>query len=285
MTTANINSLLTLAVQATGPMTAYHSHSDWSDTVKATAVELHLLADEDGEIGRRIARLDNAAHFTGDIVSVEKDTQTPRGKITLHTWNAETHAFDRVEEIRTDELNKPEGAATFAKATALIGRHVKIYREESTKTATEQQRQRLNTDNIKLRTAIEVLDLGPAKTTAAKPTAAAAAAPTEKKTPATRTPARQTTAPTRTAADAPQQQAVTQEVAHKAVWDALRPYLDSGAITADYRRAAYSGILENAQRDPQGNITNVDELVNTARNVPLADTNWGRDVLAAYSDN
>ncbi len=291
--TTDISHLLSLAVQATGPMTSYPSQGDWSDKIKATAVELFLLTDAEGEIGRRINRLGGAATFTGDIVSVARDSHTPRGLITLNTWNAATRTLDKLEEIRTDELNTPEGAATFAKAEALIGRHVKVYREEGTKAATAEQRTRLNSATIKTRTAIEVLDLGPAKANPAAATDPSAASRPEQSRPGRQQrPAQQESRPA--ARNAPQQSlaalpadtqdAVTTDVARKALWSALKPHQESGAITAEYRTAVYSALLSTVVKtDPQtGLITNLPELIEAGRDVQYADSEWGRQVLQAY---
>lgn len=154
-------SIITAAVSAAGPQTAYtkveqvQAKNDdgspkfdsenrpvlvpvevqdpgaWQTAVIQNAVQIAVMAGEKSNVVAAIDQITKSKTFTGTVIEVKKEPSSTRGIITLHTGT------DRVkegvpagcEQVRTDRTDNPLGLALARKMKNLIGHKVVVWVE------------------------------------------------------------------------------------------------------------------------------------------------------------
>lgn len=123
-------SLVIAAAQACGPCPE-GGEPTWGRRVHALTVDLHLIAQQ---AAQDIARLESASRFVAFLESVEIEESSRRGLLTLRTPAGDT------EQIRTEQQESDRGRELIARARALEGRWVLVFRYNEKASATKSVR-------------------------------------------------------------------------------------------------------------------------------------------------
>ncbi|MEU7031586.1 hypothetical protein AB0A60_33425 [Streptomyces sp. NPDC046275] len=122
---------LTLAAaRAVGPCPP-GDEAAWTEQVRAKAATLYVLADV---VGQDLERLDAAEQLTATLLSVGVEATSTRGFLIVRTTSGE------LEHLRTDRGDSDTGRSMIARARALVGHRLRVYRlnEQRTGNATRQ---------------------------------------------------------------------------------------------------------------------------------------------------
>ncbi|MFD7262667.1 hypothetical protein [Streptomyces sp. NPDC059874] len=136
-------SLVVAAAQAAGPC-AVGEESAWQARVRALAVDLFVLGDV---VARDIQRLGAATRFPATLLGVTVEESSTRGVLLLRNVSGELEPA-----IRTDRGDTDAGAAMIARAQALVGRRVLVYKEMEALASNPMH---------KARVVVHLMDLGP----------------------------------------------------------------------------------------------------------------------------
>lgn len=139
---ASIGALPLTVAQATGPCPPGEA-PQWQARVRVLAVDLFVFGDV---VARDLERLAAATKFPATLLGVTIEDTSTRGILRLRNVSRD------LEVIRTDRGDTDAGAAVIARARALVGRRVLVYK------AMEGLASNLM---HKVRGAVHLMDLGP----------------------------------------------------------------------------------------------------------------------------
>ncbi|MGP3691239.1 hypothetical protein ACTVZO_42380 [Streptomyces sp. IBSNAI002] len=136
-------SLVLAAAQAAGPCPV-GEESAWQTRVRALSVDLFVLGDV---VARDVQRLSAATRFPATLLAVTVEESSTRGVLLLRNVSGELEPA-----IRTDRGDTDAGAAMIARAQALVGRRVLVYKEMEALASNPMH---------KARVVVHLMDLGP----------------------------------------------------------------------------------------------------------------------------
>src|SRR4051794_17336296 len=121
--------LIPVAVTAAGPMREAESQDEYLERVRSLAYALYMeAATEKSHTVRRLSQLIAAdGQFVARVEKVEIDEGTGRGLVRIQAWQQAT-GKQGPEELRTPFLNTAAGQDLMARAKALVGHFVVVFK-------------------------------------------------------------------------------------------------------------------------------------------------------------
>lgn len=131
-------SLVAAAATAVGPV---EDQTEWAEKVRERAVDLYLMSRDRGVVGRALEQLDASRTYVATVLggkvekhALESGGELRRGLVRLKVATSKYNK-DGIEEIRTELLSTPEGAALWARIRGMVGHRVLVYAQTEEKDA------------------------------------------------------------------------------------------------------------------------------------------------------
>lgn len=131
---------------------------EWEAQVRNRAMNIAAMLGERSSVSRALERMEGASVFVGTIVGGRIEQSSTRMQIDIMTDKAE----GKIEQIRTDRTDSPEGKAVANLARSLKGHRVLVYKG---------MEQMAGSQDRKVRVLVHLVDLG-VDADQAQPTAA-----------------------------------------------------------------------------------------------------------------